>query len=104
VEAGVSEEAFAAQHLFEFEVQAYEVSVAMEGHVVAIASPIMFAREIADGRLVQPFEHVTRDARAYYLAYPAAQRRAPKIAAFRAWILAQAHQQPAPAAISSAGR
>lgn len=69
--------------------QALEVAAALANGGVAIGSPVMFAGEIAAGRLVQPFEVYIGDAGGYWLAYPRDRRRARKIAAFRDWILAE---------------
>ncbi len=68
--------------------QAYEASAAMAGHGVAILARALFADEVADGRLVQPFDLVANDGKAYWLVYPEARRNVPKIRAFRDWLLA----------------
>ncbi|TIT07469.1 MAG: LysR family transcriptional regulator [Mesorhizobium sp.] len=69
--------------------QAYEANAAMAGHGVAILTRALFKNEIADGRLIQPFDLVGDDGHAYWLVYPTARRNAPKIRAFRDWILAE---------------
>jgi len=69
--------------------QAYEANAAMAGHGVAILTRALFKAEIADGRLVQPFDLVGDDGHAYWLVYPTARRNVPKIRAFRDWILAE---------------
>lgn len=69
--------------------QALEVAAALANGGVAIGSPVMFAAEIAAGRLAQPFEVYIGDTGGYWLAYPKDRRRARKIAAFRDWILAE---------------
>ncbi|TPK94835.1 MULTISPECIES: LysR substrate-binding domain-containing protein [unclassified Mesorhizobium] len=69
--------------------QAYEANAAMAGHGVAILTRALFKNEIADGRLVQPFDLVGDDGHAYWLVYPTARRNVPKIRAFRDWILAE---------------
>lgn len=68
--------------------QVLEVAAAQANGGVAIGSPIMFAAEIAAGRLVQPFEVYIGEG-GYWLIYPKDRRRARKIAAFRDWILAE---------------
>lgn len=70
-------------------VQTYIGSAAVAGQGVAILTPAFFAEELADGRLVRPFDLVCDDGHAYWLVYPEARRNAPKIAAFRDWILAE---------------
>ena len=69
--------------------QAYEANAAMAGHGVAILTRALFKAELADGRLVQPFDVVGDDGHAYWLVYPTARRNVPKIRAFRDWILAE---------------
>lgn len=74
--------------------QALEVASALASHGVALGSPIFFARELAEGRLVMPFDVVARYTGGYWLAYPSDRARARKIAAFRDWVLAQAAADP----------
>lgn len=80
---------------FVADTQASEVASALSGQGVALASPVLFAREIAAGRLVQPFEAVVETSPGYWVAYPAERRRTPKIALFRDWIVAEAEADPA---------
>ena len=77
--------------------QALEASAAMAGQGVAILTPAFYAAELAEGRLVQPFDLVCGDGQAYWLAYPEARRNVPKIRAFRDWLLGEiAASQPGP--------
>jgi LysR family glycine cleavage system transcriptional activator len=69
--------------------QAYEANAAIAGHGVAILTRALFKAELADGRLIQPFDLVGDDGHAYWLVYPQARRNVPKIRAFRDWILAE---------------
>ncbi|MCA0003860.1 LysR substrate-binding domain-containing protein, partial [Mesorhizobium sp. B264B2A] len=69
--------------------QAYEANAAIAGHGVAILTRALFKAELADGRLIQPFDLVGDDGHAYWLVYPEARRNVPKIRAFRDWILAE---------------
>ena len=69
--------------------QASEGSAAMAGQGVAILTRACFAAELADGRLIQPFDLVGEDGHAYWLVYPEARRNVPKIRAFREWLLAE---------------
>ncbi len=66
--------------------QAYEASAAMGGQGVAILTRALFPTELADGRLIQPFDLVGDDGHAYWLVYPEARRNVPKIRAFRDWV------------------
>lgn len=68
--------------------QAYEAVAAMAGQGVAMLTPSFYAQEIADGRLLQPFDLVCSDDHPYWLVYPQARRGSAKIVAFRDWLLA----------------
>ena len=74
--------------------QTLEVGAALGGQGVALASPILFAGEVASGRLVCPFEAYAHYGAGYWLAYPADRKRAPKIRAFRDWLLASLAEDP----------
>jgi LysR family glycine cleavage system transcriptional activator len=75
--------------------QALEVASALADQGVALGSPIFFARDIAEGRLVAPFDIAPHYGGGYWIAYPAERRRTRKIAAFRDWILAEGGGRPA---------
>jgi LysR family glycine cleavage system transcriptional activator len=70
--------------------QQFEVIAAMAGQGVAMVNPFFFADELASGRLVQIFDLVVPDGRPYWIVYPKARRRVPKVAAFRQWALEEA--------------
>ena len=75
-----------------------EVAAALSGQGFALGSPILFAAEIASGRLRQPFDLCARDdslGQGYWLVYPKDRRRVRKIAAFRDWITAEVAADPA---------
>jgi LysR family glycine cleavage system transcriptional activator len=82
--------------------QAFEVGSALTGRVAALASPIYFADEIKDGRLIRPFEATLEIAQGYWLAYRNDRRRMPKIVALREWLQATIAADPATA--DEAGR
>lgn len=63
------------------------VQAALAGEGVALAPPSMFARDLADGRLIQPFA-VTVETGAYWLATIRGKPPTPALAAFRTWITA----------------
>ncbi len=69
--------------------QLYEANAAIAGQGVAILTPAFFGPELAEGRLIQPFDILGNDGHAYWLAYPEARRNVPKIKAFRDWILGE---------------
>jgi LysR family transcriptional regulator, glycine cleavage system transcriptional activator len=75
--------------------QVLEVAAALANGSMAIGSPVMFAPDIAAGRLVQPFEVYIGLHGGYWLVYPKDRRRARKIAAFREWLLDHVRADPA---------
>lgn len=66
--------------------QAFVGTAALDGQGVAILSRALWAQDLAEGRLVQPFEQAAGD-QAFYLVYPESRRNLPKIRVFRDWIL-----------------
>lgn len=74
--------ALSAEHL--------DVAAAIAGHGVAIGSPILFADEIAAGRLVAAHDLVASDGRSFWLAWPVARERSRKLVALRDWIAGEA--------------
>ena len=83
-----------AAPLLAADTQSLEVAAAMASGAAALGSPVMFAREIAEGRLSQPFDIHIRGG-GYWLVYPKDRRRARKIAAFREWLSGQVEADPA---------
>ncbi len=67
--------------------QTYEVSAAMAGQGVALLTRHLYKQELAERRLVQPFDIVGSDDDAYWLVYPEYRRNTAKIKAFRDWLL-----------------
>jgi LysR family transcriptional regulator, glycine cleavage system transcriptional activator len=70
--------------------QSLDAEAAMAGHGVTLLTPAYFQRELASGRLIQPFDLVLDEGQAYWLAYPESRRNVPRIRAFRDWIVAEA--------------
>ena len=75
--------------------QTLEVASAIGGQGVALACPFFFASDIAAGSLVTPFEIYAHYDDGYRLAYPADRALAPKIRAFRDWLLTCVAEDPA---------
>lgn len=75
---------FAYEHL--------DIAAAIAGQGVAIASPILFADELASGRLVPAHQAVVSDGRGFWLVYAAAQQASRKISRFAEWLGAEAEQ------------
>jgi LysR family glycine cleavage system transcriptional activator len=88
-EAGASTDGLEGRPRSQMGSQAIEGGAAIAGQGVAILTPAFYETELAAGRLVQPFDLVCSDGKAYWLVYPEARRNAAKIAAFRIWILAE---------------
>ncbi|WEX08290.1 transcriptional regulator GcvA [Chelativorans sp. AA-79] len=88
-EAGVSPAGLEGRPQNRMGSQTVEGGAAIAGQGVAILTPAFFQAELATGRLIQPFDLICSDGKAYWLAYPEARRNAPKIAAFRTWLLAE---------------
>lgn len=78
--------------------QAFEGRAAVAGVGVAILTRELFAAEIAGGSLIQPFDIVGNDGHAYWMVYQEARRNAPRIRAFRDWMLAEIGAAPGVAA------
>jgi LysR family glycine cleavage system transcriptional activator len=74
----------AAEHL--------DIAAAIAGHGIAIGSPILFAGEIAAGRLVPAHDLVVGIGRAFWLVHAVGRRDSSKIVKFKAWIVEEARQ------------
>lgn len=70
--------------------QSLNGEAAMADMGVALLTPEYYTRELADGRLLMPFDQVIDEDTGYWLAYPENRRNVPKIKAFRDWMVAQA--------------
>lgn len=66
--------------------QAAAAQAAMAGRGLALLTPALWCSELAEGRLVRPFERVETDAAAYWLVCAHPRRHARKIVAFEEWI------------------
>lgn len=69
--------------------QTLEGNAAIAGHGIAILNPALWLHEIRAGRLVQVVDDVAYGRRHYWLVYPEYRRNAPKVRAFREWLLAE---------------
>ncbi len=69
--------------------QQFEGTAAMAGQGFALINPYFFPGDLAAGRLIQPFDLLATSERGYWLVYPKARRRSPKIEAFRDWVLSE---------------
>src|SRR5262249_22260984 len=64
------------------------VEAAAQGSGVALVPVAMFAREIAEGRVIQPFAS-TVSAGGYWLTHLKSRAETPSMNAFRTWILSE---------------
>ena len=76
-----------------FSQESMVVQAAIEGHGVALTSSVLVADDLAAGRLCKPFTLSLPIRFAYYVVAPEAAADRPKVAAFRAWILAEAKRE-----------
>lgn len=67
--------------------QVMDGNAAIAGQGIAILNGALWWQEIQSGRLVQPHPHVAFSRGRYWLVYPEYRRNAPKVKAFREWIL-----------------
>lgn len=74
--------------------QAMEVAAAIGDQSVALGSPILYARELERGLLVQPFKQTVPLADGYWLCYPTGRRTVNKITRFRDWAISIAREDP----------
>lgn len=63
-----------------------DAAAAMEGAGVALLSPILFAAQLRERKLVQPFAHVMRGPAQHYLLQEIGEDR-PTVMQFRDWLL-----------------
>ena len=77
--------------------QANEGHAAMAGQGVAMLTPFFWRNDLADGKLVRPFDQVSMWGPSYWLVYPSARRGVTKVKRFREWLLAElARDRPSP--------
>lgn len=72
-----------------FDTALLAVSYAISADGVALADIDMFAPELADGRLVMPYDAVIEDGFGYYLKLRPEDLSDPAISLFRSWLIAR---------------
>ncbi len=77
-----------------FDTALLAVSYAIAADGVALADIDMFAPELADGRLVMPYDSVIADGFGYYLKLRPEDLADPAIALFRSWLIARFAARP----------
>ncbi|MGE3968047.1 MAG: transcriptional regulator GcvA [Dongiaceae bacterium] len=66
------------------------IDAAIDGQGVALARTALVAWDLLAGRLARPFRLTLKVPYAYWIVCPKANAELPKIASFRAWVLAEA--------------
>ena len=72
------------------------IQAAISGQGVALGQSVLVEADLAEGRLVKPFELAIPVDYAYYVVCPENAAERPKVAAFRQWIMEEAGTQQAP--------
>ena len=70
------------------------LETAANGHGVALAKSALASLDLAEGRLVKPFETSVPIDFAYYLLCPERKADLPKVELFRNWLTAAARAEP----------
>lgn len=66
------------------------VQAAVDGRGVLLGRSVIVADDLAAGRLVRPFDLAIKVQQAYYIVMPPDRVTAPKVVAFRSWLLREA--------------
>ncbi len=80
-----------------FDTSALAAQYALSGEGVALLDPLLFAADLAAGRLVAPFDAVLESGYGYYLTVHPEDLSDPAIARFRAWMVERFGLSPPPA-------
>lgn len=87
--AGLGEVDLSKRPGVKFGPQILEANAAIAGQGVGILTPIFYRHEVAQNRLIQPFDLTCNDGTAHWLVYPESKRNSPKIRKFRKWLDAE---------------
>lgn len=68
-----------------------DATAAMEGAAVALLSPTLFAAQLREGKLIQPFPHVLRGPAQHFLLLKEGETR-PAVLRFRDWLVGAASE------------
>lgn len=85
-DAGQSPETLRERPVLRLDSQANEGHAAMAGQGLAILTPFFWRQDVADGRLVRPFEQRSTLGQSYWFVTSEHRRRTPKIRRFQAWL------------------
>jgi LysR family glycine cleavage system transcriptional activator len=84
-----------AKGAMSFDNAALAYQAAVDGLGVVMAQRALIAEDLHTGRLIAPFERQVPTQGAYYLAFNPGRPKAPRVAAFEAWLLAEAQKSEA---------
>jgi len=87
--AGLPTEHLTTDSELRFGSQVLDVNAAIAGQGVGILTPAFCRDAVDQGLLFQPFDLTCEDTHGYWLVYPHNRRNAPKIRAFRDWIVGE---------------
>jgi LysR family glycine cleavage system transcriptional activator len=90
--AGVAAREGAAEPGLALDNQVMEANAALAGAGCALMTPMFWRRDLAAGRLVQPFPALYLSSRSHWLVYPEGRRNQPKIAMFRDWLISEVRE------------
>ena len=77
--------------------QAHEGHAAIASQGVAMLTPFFWRNDLAEKRLVRPFDQVSTRGYAYWFVVPEGRRQVPKIKRFREWLLDEiGRERPVP--------
>ena len=79
-----------AKGAISFDNAALAYQAAIDGLGVVMAQRALIDEDLNNGRLITPFERQVVTPGAYYLAFNAGRPKPPRVAAFEAWLLAEA--------------
>lgn len=77
-----------------FETRNLAIQAALQGYGVAVVDPRLVSEDIAEGRLVRPFEMTASGNGAYHLVCSKALADTPRLVRFREWMVSECRDSP----------
>lgn len=72
-----------------FDSATFAVESAVQGEGVVLGRTMLVAADLANGRLVRPFDHALKSVSSFYVVYPPDGIRQRKVRAFRDWLFSE---------------
>jgi LysR family glycine cleavage system transcriptional activator len=88
-EAGVDSADLHSRPGIRLDSQAHEGNAAMAGQGMAMLTPFFWRNDLADGRLVRPFDQLASNRFGYWFVVPEHRRKVAKIVRFREWLMSE---------------